>query len=130
MIDEPKDDGDSKDSVPPHRVPPPMDRASESVVNPVDPAGRSRDAPLMKQTTAIESGEIEISPASFAAPSSASPSSSGATSLPPASLDPPPSTIIANAMGRGKQRLSLGAIVGIGGAIFLLVVGLALLLFR
>jgi hypothetical protein len=109
-----------------------MERASESIVNPGQPVDRDsgwRSSPT-KQTTAIESGEIEISPASFAAPSSASPGSSNAASLPPASLDPPPSAIIANAMGRGKQRLSLGAIVGIGGAIFVVLVGLALLLFR
>jgi hypothetical protein len=128
MIDERNDDGsEAKDSVPARPAAPPIDRASESIVNPIDP-GAGRRAPPPKQTDAIESGEFDLSPASFS-PSSG-PTSSPATSSPPASLDPPPSTIIANALGRGKQKLSIGAIVGIFCAIFVVLVGLTLLLFR
>lgn len=68
-----------------------------------------------KQTSAISSGPFEISRASFA---------------PAPQDDLPPSTMIANAMGRAKPGLSLGAIAGIGAAILVVAVGLSLLLFR
>lgn len=68
-----------------------------------------------KQTSAISSGPFEISRASF--------------SQVPAE-DLPPSTVIANAMGRGKPALSLGAIAGIGAGVLVVAIGLALLLFR
>lgn len=73
------------------------------------------DDPPAKVPGAISSGAFEISRASFS---------------PQAPEDLPPSTVIANAMGRGKPPLSLGAIAGIGAGVLIVAIGLALLLFR
>ena len=73
------------------------------------------DDPPAKVPGAISSGAFEISRASF--------------SQVPAE-DLPPSTVIANAMGRGKPGLSLGAIASIGVGVLVVAIGLALLLFR
>jgi hypothetical protein len=80
------------------------------------------------RATADSMSEFEISPASFrpelpmADASSVSPTSNGE--------DLPPSTVIANAMGRNQAGLSLSAIVGIGAGVLVVAIGLALLLFR
>ncbi len=82
-----------------------------------DPLGlNSMAPPPPKQTGAISSGAFEISPASFRPPAVPS--------------DLPPSTVIANAMGRNKVGLSLGAIAGIGAGLVALLILLSLLLFR
>jgi hypothetical protein len=71
-----------------------------------------------KPVGAISSGAFEISRASF---------SESPQSLPE---DLPPSTVIANAMGRDKTGLSLGAMVGIAVGVLVVAIGLSLLLFR
>lgn len=87
-------------------TPPPLDSDPFAITGLDDPPG--------KVPGAISSGAFEISRESF--------------SQPPA--DPPPSTVIANAMGRGKPPLSLGAIAGIGAGVLVVAIILALLLFR
>lgn len=69
------------------------------------------------RVSTVSSGPFEISPSSFSSP-------------PPSAGSGPPSAIVQNAMERGRPQLSLGAIVGIGCAVFLVLVGLTLLLFR
>lgn len=71
-----------------------------------------------KAVGAISSGPFEISRASFSDNLSAS------------GEDLPPSTVIANAMGRGNKGLPLRTIVGITAGVLVVSVGLALLLFR
>ena len=97
----------------------PVDRASESSLSPPS-------LPPPKQTTAISSGPFEVAPASLGAPAEehvASP-----VSLVPSPVEPPVS--IASAMGRDRDVVPLSRIIGIGAAIFVLLVGLSLLLFR
>lgn len=65
----------------------------------------------------VSSGPFEISPSSFSSP-------------PPSSKSGPPSAVVQNAMERGRSQVSLSAIVGIGCAMFVVLVGLTLLLFR
>ena len=66
-----------------------------------------------RQTSAISSGPFEISRASFSSPP-----------------EGPPQAVLSNAMERGKPLVPLSRIVGIGCGIFVVLVGLALLLFR
>ena len=82
-----------------------------------DPLGMGLfDGP--KSTGAISSGPFEISRESFSHNLSAS------------GEDLPPSTVIANAMGRNNKGLPLRTIVGITAGVLVVSVGLALLLFR
>ena len=67
--------------------------------------------------SAISSGPFEISPSSFSSP-------------PTGDVSDPPSAIVQNAVERGRAPLSLSALVGIGAAIFVVLVALSLLLFR
>ena len=83
-----------------------------------DAAAAEQPAPHAKTTTAISSGPFEISPSSFSSPPSAP------------RLSIPPEAVIENAMRRGAPTTSLAAIVGIGCAVFVVLVGLSLLLFR
>ena len=69
------------------------------------------------RASAISSGPFEISPTSFSSP-------------PSTGVSGPPSAVVQNALGRGRQQLSLAAIVGIGAAIFVVLMALSLLLFR
>jgi hypothetical protein len=95
----------------------PADRASESVVS--DFGADGIGAPP-KRTSAISSGPFEISRESFSSP-------------PRESYEPahgPPSAVIANAMSRGQKGLPLSTIVWIGGGVVVVLLGLALLLFR
>jgi hypothetical protein len=96
----------------------PVDRASESVVNPPS----VHPPPVIP--AAVPSGDIEIPPESFA-PAAVS------TGRPPSFADDaPPSVIIANAMQRGRPVMPLRTLVGIGAGIFVVLVALSLLLFR
>jgi hypothetical protein len=101
----------------------PVDRASESIVNP-SYDGDVRPIPGAKTAPAISSGQIEITPDSFSpvAASTASPSSTVS--------DPPPSAVLANARDRATPKMPLTAVVGIACAVFVVLTGLALLLFR
>jgi hypothetical protein len=105
------------DSASAPKLPPPMDRASESVVNPPS-VGRVQ----IVRGPMISSGEIEISPESF---------SPTAVSVPnPRSANQPPSSAAnANANAR-KSVLPLTTLVAIGAGVFVVLVALALLLFR
>jgi hypothetical protein len=104
------------------KAPLPMDRASESVVNPPS-IGRVQ---IVRGPT-ISSGEIEIPPESFS-PIAVS------VANPPSSHQPPPLSAglggVPTAMGRAQPALPLSTMVGIGLAVFVVLVGLALLLFR
>ncbi len=101
----------------------PDDRASESVVSPDKELGADWMAPpagTTRQTSAISSGPFDIR-----------------ASLPPEVPDvpeslppPPPSAVTQNALDRGQAVLPLSKLVGIACAIFVVVVGLTLLLFR
>jgi hypothetical protein len=92
--------------------PPPVDRASESVVSSrVPPPPPSPDS----------SGQIEISPASFTPDSLAG--TSPASTVP---LNAPPRAAAAH----DAAGLSLRALVGIAGGVLLVLSALALLLFR
>lgn len=81
--------------------------------DPLSAAPKESDA---SRVSAISSGPFEISPSSL--------------SSPPAGTNGPPSTVVQNALGRGRPQLPLTAIVGIGAAIFVVLVLLSLLLFR
>ena len=63
-----------------------------------------------------------------------SPISSNPIELSPASFGPtenaPPSTVIENAMTRGRAPLPISTIVGIGCGVLVVLIGLSLLLFR
>lgn len=106
------------DSANAKRAPIPVDRASESVVNP--PSVH----PPPAIPAAIPSGDIEIPPESFA------PTAVSTASPPSFPDDAPPSVIIANAMRRGQPVMPLRTLVGIGAGIFVVLVALSLLLFR
>ena len=100
----------------PAPAPPPF--ATES-----DPLGyKSLPPEPPKPIGAISSGPFQLSRASFVD------SLEMAGSRPPPDL--PPNIAIADAMGRSKKGLSLGAIVGIAVGILLVASGLSLLLFR
>lgn len=88
-------------------TPPPLESDPFAITGLDDPPG--------KVPGAISSSPFEISRASFS---------------PQPAEDLPPSTVIANAMGRGKPPLSLGAIAGIGAGVLVVAILLALLLFR
>jgi len=81
-----------------------------------DPLSEARKESNLPRVSAISSGPFEIAPSSL--------------SLPPAGTNGPPSTVVQNALGRGRPQLPLTAIVGIGAAIFVVLVLLSLLLFR
>ncbi len=83
--------------------------------DPLTEAVKDPEAPS-RRPSMISSGPFEISPSSF--------------SSPPSNPSAPPSAVVQNAMERGRPQLSLAAIVGIGAAIFVVLVGLTLLLFR
>lgn len=88
-----------------------------------DPLGyKSMPPEPPRPVGAISSGAFEISRASFVD------SLEMGGSIPPADL--PPSAVIADAMGRSKKGLSLGAIVGIAVGVLVVATGLSLLLFR
>ena len=73
--------------------------------------------PSADRVSAISSGPFEIAPSSFSSP-------------PPSRTSGPPAAVVQNALERGRPQLSLAAIVGIGAAVLLVLVGLSLLLFR
>ena len=83
--------------------------------DPLSEAAKEPEAPS-RRPSMISSGPFEISPSSF--------------SSPPSNPSGPPSAVVQNAMERGRPQLSLAVIVGIAGAIFVVLVGLTLLLFR
>lgn len=108
----------------PRANPPAVERASESIMSSqVDKLEREGRAEPPKQTSAISSGQIEIGGPESLINEDAPPLSSS-----PAASIPPPSAIIANAMGR-NQKLPLRTIVLIGVAVVVVLIGLSLLLF-
>jgi len=130
MSDESKEPEESEepeaaaDTTPPPEAPPePEEPPPVSAIPPApessDPLGMGLfDAPKSTSTGAISSGPFEISRASFS------------DDLGVSGEDLPPSTVIANAMGRNNKGLPLRAIVGITVGVLVVSVGLALLLFR
>jgi len=106
---------------------PPVERVSESIMSSqVDQHERDGKAdPPKNMIGPVSSGQIEIGgPESLINEDAPPLSASTATSIPP-----PPSAIIANAMGR-NQKLPLRTIVAIGAAVVVVAIGLSLLLFR
>lgn len=114
MID---DDKESADQIlAPRASTAPVDRASESVVSPRDHEN-ARASVVPSPLKPISSGSIEIPRDSLLPASEVS------------SLVPP-STIVSNAMERGRPVLPLSTIVLIGCGVFVVLVALSLLLFR
>ncbi len=115
-----EDEAEAPDIFGAKAAPPPVDRASESTISP-------DLVPPQKQTTAISSGPFAVAAASADAEPEHAVSP---VSLVPSSQAAPLPVSIASAMGRGRDVVPLSRIIGIGAAIFVVLVGLSLLLFR
>lgn len=115
-----KDEDDSAVAIfgpPPAPVTEP-DHASESVLSTrVPESSDPADAVSAGPRDRISSGAFELPRESFHPPSL----SEGVV---------PPSTIVGNALGRGKEQTPLSTIVGIAGGIVFVLILLSLLLFR
>ena len=110
----PAEEAPSVSQPPPLEEPAPPAEAVPVAPDSSDPLGMGLfDAP---KPGAISSGPFEIS--------------SFSDNLAAGGEDLPPSTVIANAMGRGNKGLPLRTIVGITVGVLVVSVGLALLLFR
>lgn len=98
------------------------DRASESVMSTRVPESSS-SAPGPVSSGAIELPRDSFHPSSIPEPPP--------YSVPPFSGgDMPPSTIVQNALGRGREQMPLSTIVAIAGGIVVVLILLSLLLFR
>ncbi len=94
----------------------PVDRASESVVSPLDEQGRPLSIP--PPIGPVSSGQIEIAPESLSVPPPATPSIL------------PPSEIVPNVLERGRPGMPLSKIVAISCGVIFVLIALSLLLFR